>query len=60
MGPPSTYIPDMSDAKDKSPGRSVSMWVSEAELDALAIKAKKEHVTRNEAARRAIREYAAS
>lgn len=50
----------MSEKTDKSPGRSVSMWVSEAELDALARKAKKEHVTRNEAARRAIRQYAAT
>lgn len=41
----------------ESPGRTASFWVSHEELAALGEKAAEEKVTRNEAARRAIRAY---
>ena len=47
----------MSDEKKESTGKPVSFWVSHTEIEALAAKAAEEKVTRNEAARRAIRAY---
>jgi hypothetical protein len=44
-------------AKVDSPGRTVSFWMSHAEIEDLARVAQREHVTRNEAARRAVRAY---
>jgi hypothetical protein len=47
----------MSDKPTKETCRTVSFWVSEAEMQALERKAAEEKVTRNEAARRAIRQF---
>jgi hypothetical protein len=55
---PSWYGHDMSDEAKESSGRTVSFWMSHDELDALAARAAAENVTRNEAARRAVRAYA--
>ena len=50
----------MSDEIRESTGRTISFWMSHEEIDALAVKAAKEKVTRNEAGRRAVRAYAPS
>lgn len=41
----------------ESTGRTVSFWMSHKEIDDLGKVAEKEHVKRNEAARRAVRAY---
>lgn len=46
----------MSNAKD-STGRTVSFWMSHEEIAALGDKAGELKVTRNEAARRAVRQF---
>ena len=49
----------MSDDVKESSGRTISFWMSHDEIEALAKRAKKEKVTRNEAGRRAVRAYTA-
>jgi hypothetical protein len=44
----------------ESSGRTISFWFSHEEIDALAKRAAKEKVTRNEAGRRAVRAYVKS
>lgn len=46
--------------KPDSPGRTISFWMSHTEIEALAAAAERERVTRNEAARRAVRSYTGS
>ncbi len=48
----------MSDeAKKETSGRPISFWMSHEEIEALAVKAAEQKVTRNEACRRAVRDY---
>ena len=50
----------MPDETHESTGRTISFWMAHEEVKLLEIAAETEKVTRNEAARRAVRAYAST